>query len=367
MTSGVRAATLLLLLAGPPVRAGYVVTAAGRLDGKIALAKDHVAVDGKKVAWDEVLYLLPGAAGSTSPQRQHVRFRNGEVWACELLTATGKELEVKSGLLGRRKVDLGSVAALEFVPEPPPVRDPKPATLYRAKGEPIPGELLSLTGEKLGIASPLGDLELPRAGLARYIVSTDPPAPRGQQEMNEVSLVDGSVLLGRLKPLAEGFALEHGVLGRLTVPAPSLRSLVRHSATLIDLADQVPKVAETTPLLAPGPQPVRFETVRGDGFIKGLRIEPKTVVRYALPRDGKKRSLRAMVSGIDRAKGDARVRVRVGKVVLDQEVAAEERPRAIDVDLPEGEELVLEVDFGRRLRFLCGVVLADPHLLVKEP
>ena len=61
-------------------------------------------------------------------------------------------------------------------------------------------------------------------------------------------------------------------------------------------------------------------------------------------------------------------RVRVGeKVVLDQEWKTSAKSRELALDLPDGDELTIEVDFGERLRFPCGIVLGDPQVLVTKP
>jgi hypothetical protein len=133
----------------------------------------------------------------------------------------------------------------------------------------------------------------------------------------------------------------------------------------------LPQSVQTLPFLTTcSGQSARFQVVRGDGTttcIKGLLIEPKTVVRYRLPAGAAKAArLRLVLSVVDGAQGDIKFRVRAGNTVkLEREVASGARPEAVSLELPAGEELEIEVDFGAELRFPCGIVLGDPHVLLK--
>ena len=54
-------------------------------------------------------------------------------------------------LFGKKKIDLELVSALEFAGGAGRQEVRKPGILYRVKGEPVPGKLLGLTGEKIKI------------------------------------------------------------------------------------------------------------------------------------------------------------------------------------------------------------------------
>jgi hypothetical protein len=77
--------------------------------------------------------------------------------------------------------------------------------------------------------------------------------------------------------------------------------------------------------------------------------------------------LRAMLVPMAGGNGDVQVRVRSGKEQrLDQELKPRDKPVVVGLDIPVDDEFVeIEVDFGERLRFPCGVVLGDPRLHVK--
>jgi hypothetical protein len=65
-------------------------------------------------------------------------------------------------------------------------------------------------------------------------------------------------------------------------------------------------------------------------------------------------------------RGDLRLRVvAAGKALLEQELAADADWKPLALDVPRAGELVIEIDFGKRIRFPCGVVLCDPHVVVR--
>lgn len=358
----------VLAVPSPPAQAGVVQTAAGRLEGKVALQADHVTVGEKQVAWKEVLYLLPDDRKTIAGRPQRVRLRNGEVWPVEVGRLAEKKLTVKSELFGEKAIDLGLLAAIEFAPQAGARSRAKPQTLYRAKGSPITGALLGLDGDKLNMDSPLGALNLPREGLVSYVFTENVSA--WEREIDEVALIDGTILRGKLQPGADGLKLEHPLVGSVSLPGAVVRSIVRHTAAILDLTELLPAAVQTLPLTVGTGQSARFQTARGDDtahFVKGLLIEPKTVVRYRLPAgEAKAAQLRLVLGPVDSAQGDVKLRVRTGKTVkMERDVAAGARPEEVSLELSAGEELEIEIDFGSELRFPCGVILGDPHLLLK--
>jgi hypothetical protein len=359
----------LSLTLAPVAGADTVWTTAGRLEGKVTFAKDQVAIDGKQVPWTEVVCLTLERGRSPLPPLQVVRLRNGEVWVAELLGLAEKKLEVRSELFGKHAIGLEQVAVLELVPQAVPRVGLKPGTLYRDRSEPVPGTLLKIDREKLSLDSPLGVLNLPLEGLTCYVVE-NPAARPPEREADEVTMTEGSILRGRLVPAADGLVLEHPLLGRLTLASDAVRSVARHDRRVAHLAEMSPLAVQTAPLLGPEVVVARMQMLRGNGtsrFVQGVQLEPRTVVRYSLPkRPGQK--LRALLQGVEAARGDVRLKLSVGgKAIFDQEWKAGDAPRELTLELPEGDELVVEVDFGTRLRFPCGVVLGDLHLLTEKP
>lgn len=52
------------------------------------------------------------------------------------------------------------------------------------------------------------------------------------------------------------------------------------------------------------------------------------------------------------------------QVLLEKNLLPLDDPHPFEVQVPEGEELVIGVDFGPLVRFPCGVIMQDAHLVV---
>lgn len=352
------------------LRAGLVQTASARLEGKVAFAKDHVTVDGKKVEWKQVLYLIPDDSGKGLPAANRLRLRNGETWLVEITKFADRKLTVRSELFGEKTFDLEGIAAIDFVPQPGSKAGREANTLYRNKGEAIPGTLLAIDAKTVKVDSVLGELNLPRETLLTYFIAE--PLRSFDRGFDEVSLIDGTVLKGKLT-LGDELSLEHALLGKLPLKTTAVRSIVRRPAGMVDLTELTPASLKTLPLLGTAQnQAARFQTIRGDGadrrqglFVKGLLIEPKTVVRYKLPETKEKSVwLRARLLLVEGARGDVKLTVKAGSKKWEHELT---EMKELSLELPSGVDMEMEIDFGESLRFPSGVILADPHLMLEKP
>ena len=98
-----------------------------------------------------------------------------------------------------------------------------------------------------------------------------------------------------------------------------------------------------------------------------MRVAPKASLRYRLPgAAGRSLRFRAGLRPFTRCRGDVRLRILAGgKAILDQELAASGDWPALALDVPKAADLTLEVDFGTRIRFPCGVTLCDPLVVLR--
>jgi hypothetical protein len=372
----------LALLIPALAKAGTVETLQGRTEGQVVLGAEAVTVKGHSVPWAEVLCVLADPAGSTLPRPNLVRLRNGEVWAGQILTSSGKQLEVRCDWFGKRPVDLEGLAVLEFLPNVPTRVIPKRQTLYREQGEPVPGALMWLEKDALGLDCPLGPTTVKREGLVRYVLDDKPPGAPAQDN-DEVGLIDGSIFRGKIEPEKDGLRMMHPVLGRLSLPATAIRFVIRHTTAARDMTELSPLTLETGEgILAKGRvapstvSPASFAPAGdaaavarvGVACAKIVRIEPQIKLRYALPeRNGQRLLWRTSLAPVDGARGDTQIKVSVGgKPVLEKLLTAADQPVAINVELPSGDDLTIDVDFGALLRFPCGVLLLDPRLVLVE-
>jgi len=365
----------LALAAAAAARAGVVQTLGGRLEGKVTLGGGMLRVAGKPVPWGEVLFVIRDSRTRSVRPPQAVRLASGEVWLGHVAGLSAGKLKARFTLFGQRELPLAALRAIDLAPAlPPPRPGDKPATLYREQGEPVPGQLLWIDERRLAIDSPLGVLTLPRRGLARYLFTRrSKPAPA---DADEVSLVDGSTLLGAAKPARDGLAVEHPLLGSVAVPERMVRSVLRRPAAAAYLAESPPATVNAVPLVARGAPPEAVEYLTQGGSrawpgrlvaIRAIRIQPKCTATWRVPKlPGQRLVLTAAIGPVEGMRGDAKLRLAAaGRTVLERDIGPGSKREAVRCELPPNAELGVEVDFGPAIRFPCGVVIGDPVVVAR--
>ncbi|MCX5683736.1 MAG: hypothetical protein NT049_08630 [Planctomycetota bacterium] len=373
---------LLIVAAAPAWAGGVVQTLDARLEGDVAWADGGLSVAGKPVAWDAVVYALPQAVAAGATSGGAMRLDGGEVWRGDIVGLAAKRLTVRSTLLGAREVETDRVRELWFLGAacadgPEAVSSAAAAgTLYRDKGEPIPGTLLWVDETRLAIDSPLGVLTLPREGAVRYSFPAGAAGAKAQVQpagADLVGLVDGTLLRGAVKPKAGGVEVVHAVLGTLAVPAANIRYVRRSDARVTDLIARLSGAVKEQDILSAGAAGGTRDVRAGDGAapagqcLASMRLQPRATAACTLAQGtGKQLRLTGRIEPVPGARGDARLRVTVGgKTVFEKDLAPGAAALPLAVDLPEGGDLGIEVDFGKRIGFPCGVVLEDPLLIVR--
>ncbi|MFT4546825.1 MAG: hypothetical protein ACI8XO_001765 [Verrucomicrobiales bacterium] len=356
-----------LLAVSPSLRAGMVETAGGIFEGEISFHADAVKVGGKQIPLADVLYLRADSAPAVPAEGdpvQLVHLNNGEVLAGEIVTGSEKKVDVRCKWFGLKAFAFDQVSVLEFMPGEPQADTAKAKTLYRKTAQAIPGTLVWIDKDTVGIDSPLGTAKIPRLGLVRYVI--DDKSPASAAEIDEVGLVDGNLFRGKLKVEEGKVNLEHPVVGAMSFPAVAVRSIVRHATTMIELSALPHEIVEKGAAGLAAGEMGTVRVARGAGFVRATRIEPRIKIRYTQPeRAGKKLLLRATLAPVELARGDTRVTISVGaQTVFDKTLSPSDGPQAIEVQIPAGEQFDLAVDFGPLLRFPCGAVVQDAHLIV---
>ena len=360
----------LLAAMSASVSAGVVHTADARLEGDVAFADGQITVGGRAVAWDAVraVVVAAGAPAVVAAATGTVRWADGEVWRAELIALSAGRVNVSFGVFGKHEADARRIAAVDFFSSGEPGHD-APGTLFRDQGEPIPGTLLWVDQSRLAIDSPLGVLTLPRQGVMRYVFPAAGKAAVSPASIDEVGLMDGSILHGTARAVVGGVRLEHPILGTLKLDARAVRSVVRLDGRAWSLARLVPQsVTSAGPFGAAKKGPRSLSDFGGHGpfFASALTIQPETAIRYRLDQaKGRALALRARVEPIEGARGDARLLILAGgKTVAEREVVPGAGPDDIAVDLPAAD-VEIRVEFGRRIAFPCGVVLADAMVVAR--
>jgi len=364
---------VLALAAACAARADVVQTPGGRVEGKVAFAAEGLQVGGKPVAWGDVLFVIRDPDGRSIRSPEALRMASGEVWYAHVASLSAGKLKARLPLLGERELDAGSVRAVDFVPDlSPPEPGDRPGTLYREKGEPVPGTLMWIDEQRLAMDSPLGVLTLSREGLARYLFKGAAAAAAPKDD--EVSLLDGSTLRGLAKPTKDGLEMDHAILGKVAVPGRMVRSILRRPAGVAWLGELKPAAVNAVPLIAKAvpPEALEYPDLGGSRVwpgellaIRGVRIEPKCTVTYRLPAlPGQRLVFAATVGPVEGMRGGVRLRLlAAGKTLLERDVLPGSKREAVTAEVPRNAELAIEVDFGPAQRFPCGIVLGDPMVV----
>ena len=100
-------------------------------------------------------------------------------------------------------------------------------------------------------------------------------------------------------------------------------------------------------------------------FLSALRVLPQTTLRYQLPdrQNGNPRILQAVMKPVPGSRGNTKVSFAVsGKTFYRREVLPEDASETLALSIPDGKELMVQVDYGDRLAYPCGIDLHDAHL-----
>lgn len=369
---------LAALFAGA-AQAGTIVTSAGRLQGAIALSDNTVRAGEASVNWADVQLAFNDAAASYVPAtnallgrivatNEALHFRNGEVWIGEVTRLQGGRFVMETTWFGSHTGDVAAVRAVDFKPGLPPLDEAADKILYRVSGRPTPGELMWIDGDRAALDTSLGVAALGRSKLQRYVFAQE-PAPEAGAGGDEIALVDGSVLRGKIEPVNGGLRLTHPGLGEMQVSPGQWQWVRRHPAAVTYVLDGPPESVETFPLIRqPAPPPVVSGPYKGAPFVRRVQISPKSLVTYRLPgKPGGPVFFCATLGLQDGARGAAHVKVRAGeRVAFDQTLdPAATEPVRVAFDADGGSALELDVDFGEAVRLPCTVAVDDAYVIVK--
>ncbi len=344
---------------------GGVLTRDGkRRHGPSAIQGGQLTIVGETIALGSLLLAVCENDPATPADSNVLRLINGESWNVRITGMAEKGVTISSSRFGQRTVPVSQVASLAFVSGPN--RHGEPGTLYRTKGEPIPGTLVWIRDKDIAIDCPLGVIPIPRPNVQRFVVAAvDRKKARAD---DEIGLTDGSLFRGRLSLEDDKVTLAHPTLGPLRFDWKEVRYLQRTPAG-VDWLDKLESsdLKQVGPVLPP-PAPSVISDSTHKQCLRAVRMLPHTVIRYRLPvGNGVRRLFRARVNPVAGCRSDVMVRILAGdQPVWEQRVDATNAPVAVTADLGIAAEMTIEVDFGKQLAFPSGVNWLDGCVLTVE-
>ena len=189
-------------------------------------------------------------------------------------------------------------------------------------------------------------LPLPRGRVRAFVFGEKKPVATG----DTVVLVDGSSLSGALTLVGDGMVLTHAVLGAVTFAITDVARVTRRVAGVTPLASLRADVLERVGPVPP-PVPLRVDDERGTI----LRMFPRTVVRYALPKAAAPRRLRGVLAPVPNARPPMQVHVRLGDAVKTYTVQPGSGGAAVDLDLGTATSFELVADATSGVSYPCGI------------
>lgn len=335
------------------VSADVVHTNGERLQGPLSVAPGEVRIGEKRIPLDQVVMLVRQTPGRTISAPHALRMRSGEVWHVDLVRVLAKKARFVSPLLGEKEVDLAAIAAIDFVLRPE-VHAAAANTLYRDEGEPIPGSIIWIDPTRIAVESPLGTLTLPRDGLLRYVFTPEAPAADG----DELTLIDGTLMRGKARAGADGFELEHAMLGMVHIPMAAVRSVRRHG--IAQYVDQLNVVQKD--LLGAGEAQFVARGEAGEThqpFVNRFTLGPDASASMDVVQAG---TLRMAIGPVRGARSAVSVKiVAAGKALWEKTIAPGDLPAEVGVNVPAGRVSV-EIRPAGQLRFPAGAALSDPRI-----
>ncbi len=340
---------------------GTVQTLQRRRVGTIAIRSDRLQVDNQGIEFSNVLQAIGKNESKQTELLSGLRMANGEVWFGKIAGFKRGKVLIHSPLFAQREVPLAQIATIQF--KPGKTTGNTPGTLYRDTGEPITCRLVWIRDKDVAVNCSLGVIPVPRGSIQRLVVgSVSAPKLRTQ---DEVALLDGHLLKGELKIAEDHLQLTHELLGVLNFEWGAVKHFRRAVSGVTWLEQLEGKVVDRVGPVMPPPAPTSVRPGDG-GYLHAIRMMPRTVTKYEFSTEPAQRVLHAVLAPVPGCKAGFSVRVRDGERLLwQQQISAESKPIEVAIDLQQASAILIEVDYGDRLAFPCGVDLRDAYMFAK--
>ncbi len=303
-------------------------------------------------------------------------------------TCSQTSIELESGALGKLKMPLERLLAIEFrrAGEQPKNAEKMRAEMlsnetkndvsFSANGDQMPGILVGFDGETMTFKTSLGEMPLKSERLFGLSFAARARAVPPPSLLAVVQCADGSVVTGRLIE-SKGAAVRLALLAgpEVEVPAGSILELGFKQGRLVYLSELEPSSEKATPFFGgdhvwPAQRNRSYDRrpirLAGQTYRKGLGMFSGMTLTYDL---GGQFQRFASLVGIDDGdvnyQGDVTVKVLAdGKEVFKKEgVTRKTGPANIDLPMKGVKKLQLAVEFGGNMHFGDLTDWADAHLI----
>ena len=343
---------------------GTVHTLGGLRSGLLVVADGQVHLDKRALPLEELICVNfnpePGNKGSATL----VRLANGDSLFADFELSEPGVLKLSGAVIGAHEIDLQEVAQLDFNPRTPGASSIRNGFLYRDEGDPIPGKPVVVTRDTVSFDCPLGIVELPRMGLVRYAFARE-NGGGDAGPADEIGLVDGSILSGKVSLDGENLLLAHPVLPSISVAWSQVNYFkrARPDVRWLSQVRDVETRLQGAPFPPTAPPAVDSRAWGGQGVLHTMRLGAETVAVYPLPAGGK-RTFRARVAPLHGSRGEVVLGLEVSGMTLFKEaLASGSGSKVLSLDLPPGDTLTVHVGFGERLSYPCGIDLGDAYVV----
>jgi hypothetical protein len=319
-----------------------VETTSSKHTGVAVLKDSTLSLNGKKVDWNSLLTCYTGAkAGNANAKR--IELINGDSIVTEVENLEDGKLKFKHAILGELSLDLSKVAQVKF--KHGPSVNAKPGTLIHMKGNKIPGELSWIRKDNISIKCALGQLPLPRSRVNAFVFNA-----KKTVNADLLVLTDGSRLSGKISLDNDQLVLTHSALGPIKLKLEQIVQITLHKTGIISLSDLKSKIIEKVGPLTP-PDPILLKS----GSQNLLRIFPRTVVRFDLPKSQSSRRFRGLLKPVINCSTKIVVVLRSGSSKQEFIVEPDSEGIAIDFDLKMGNDLEMIVETKSAASYPSGI------------
>ena len=343
-----------------------LLDSAQRFAGPFTLADGEImGKDGNRTKFGNTLLLATENAntitsGTTTHLADALILKNGEHWFGQIEGLENNKVTLNSPNLGKHSIELGKISSLHFNHWKTGIREGDSGTMYRENGEPLKGTLVWIRANDIAINCSLGVVPIPRAGVLSHILakedSSQPPSG------DELSLTDGSKVIGQTRIEGNQLIVSHEILGELKFGVEKIISLRRRLANVTWISDLTADSLKSSGPLLPPPAPQQIIDARTSTH--SLRIAPNSEITYRIPRLGTgKIRFRASACPATANRGVASISASSGNVEVTGIIKPNGKPLAVEVAIQPGATLKLSVSFSDPVDFPCNVDWRNAHLV----